>query len=77
MKRWIVLLASVALLSAMATSAFATPIHVGGGPMLTATGSPGCPGLAVGRPAWVPLPAQVGGGTVTLSSPIHVGGGPE
>ena len=77
MKRWIVLLAAVVLLFAMATSAFATPIHVGGGPMLTATSSPGSRGLAVGRPAWVVLPAHAGGGSVTLRSPIHVGGGPE
>ena len=40
MKRWIVLLLATLLLASMTTVAFASPLHIGGGPKATVTSSP-------------------------------------
>ena len=57
MKRWLAILAAAALLTAMAVSAFASPIHVGGGPMLMSL-----PIHVGGGPMMLCSPIHVGGG---------------
>lgn len=72
MKRFLVFGAVFALLLAMAVTAFADPIHVGGGPHLTST-----PIHVGGGPMLMSSPIHVGGGPSLMSTPIHVGGGPQ
>ena len=78
MKRWIVLSLAVALIASAAVTAVASPLHVGGGPMMTVTGSPSL--VSLPPQAMAPYVANphsvVGGGVATLCSPLHVGGGP-
>jgi len=71
MKRLVVVGMVLALLLAVAASAFGDPIHVGGGPKLTSS-----PIHVGGGPALLSSPIHVGGGPSLLSTPIHVGGGP-
>jgi hypothetical protein len=78
MKRWIVLLLAGLLLASTSAAALADPLHVGGGPMMMATGSPSLVSLPPQAMApYVANPASVvAGGSATLCSPLHVGGGP-
>jgi hypothetical protein len=71
MKRVVVVGMVVAVLLAMAVSAFGDPIHVGGGPRLTRA-----PIHVGGGPGLLSSPIHVGGGPQLMSTPIHVGGGP-
>ncbi len=71
MKRLVVVGMVVALLLAVAVSAFGDPIHVGGGPKLMSA-----PIHVGGGPMLMSSPIHVGGGPMLMSSPIHVGGGP-
>lgn len=79
MKRWLVIFAAMLLLAAMAVTASATPIHVGGGPMLMSSpihvgGGPMNALTKVGNGNAYGLMKNLG--IQALSSPIHVGGGP-
>jgi hypothetical protein len=71
MKRWMIFGLILVFVVALAASAFADPIHVGGGPKVRTA-----PIHVGGGPKLANSPIHVGGGVTLTSTPIHVGGGP-